>query len=118
MRVRSGDVHRCDLAVHVHIAYGADHSLEGGIAGELDLISTGNVIVLRDVYGVLAAGDVVEWLGTKSFWLVYLQDLTELAYFRADIRKCAYEIKWQIDGINKSTYAAIKGPTETTLNTI
>ena len=74
--------------------------------------------ISADFKSELAAGDVVEWLGTKSFWLVYLQDLTELAYFRADIRKCAYEIKWQIDGVNKSTYAAVKGPTETTLNTI
>jgi hypothetical protein len=24
-----------------------------------------------------------------------LQDLTELAYFRGDIRKCSYEIKWE-----------------------
>jgi len=35
-------------------------------------------------------GDVFEWLGTKTHWLVYLQDLTELAYFRGDIRKCSY----------------------------
>ena len=45
-------------------------------------------------YG-LAPGDVFEWLGTKTHWLIYLQDLTELAYFRGDIRKCSYEIAWE-----------------------
>ena len=35
-------------------------------------------------------GDVFEWLGTNTHWLIYLQDLTELAYFRGDIRKCSY----------------------------
>jgi hypothetical protein len=37
-----------------------------------------------------APGTVFEWIGTNTFWLVYLQDLTELAYFRGDIRKCSY----------------------------
>ena len=47
-------------------------------------------------------GTVFEWLGTNTYWLVYLQDLTELAYFRGDIRKCSYEIKWEDeDGIQE-----------------
>ena len=39
-------------------------------------------------------GDVFEWCNTGTYWLIYLQDLTELAYFRGDIRKCSYEIEW------------------------
>ena len=35
-------------------------------------------------------GDVFEWCNTGTYWLIYLQDLTELAYFRGDIRKCSY----------------------------
>ena len=63
-------------------------------------------------------GTVFEWLGTKTYWLVYLQDLTELAYFRGDIRKCSYEISWQDDeGVHK-TYAAVRGPVETKINFI
>ena len=63
-------------------------------------------------------GTVFEWLGTKTYWLVYLQDLTELAYFRGDIRKCSYEISWEDeDGLHK-TYAAIRGPVETKINFI
>ena len=63
-------------------------------------------------------GDVFEWLGTKTHWLVYLQDLTELAYFRGDIRKCSYQIAWEDeDGIH-TTYAAVRGPVETKINFI
>ena len=63
-------------------------------------------------------GTVFEWLGTDTFWIVYLQDLTELAYFRGDIRKCTYEIAWEDEeGIHK-TYAAVRGPVETKINFI
>ena len=63
-------------------------------------------------------GDVFEWLGTRTHWLVYLQDLTELAYFRGDIRKCSYQIAWEDeDGIH-TTYAAVRGPVETKINFI
>lgn len=62
-------------------------------------------------------GDVFEWLGTDTRWICYLQELTELAYFRCNIRKCQYEIAWEDDGIHK-TYAAIRGPVETKINFI
>ena len=63
-------------------------------------------------------GDVFEWLGTKTKWLIYLQDLTELAYFRGDIRKCSYEIAWEDEDGEHKTYAAIRGPVETKINFI
>ena len=63
-------------------------------------------------------GDVFEWVDTNTYWLIYLQDLTELAYFRGDIRKCSHEIAWEDeDGLHK-TYAAIRGPVETKINFI
>lgn len=63
-------------------------------------------------------GDVFEWIGTNTHWIVYLQDLTELAYFRGDIRKCSYQIAWEDeDGIH-TTYAAVRGPVETKINFI
>lgn len=58
-------------------------------------------------------GTVFEWCQTDTFWLVYLQEMTELAYFRGNIRRCSYVIKWLDDGQEKSTYAAIRGPVET-----
>ena len=63
-------------------------------------------------------GDVFEWLGTNTHWLIYLQDITELAYFRGDIRKCSYEIEWMDEDGKHSTYAAVRGPVETKVNFI
>ena len=62
-------------------------------------------------------GEVFEWVGTNSYWLIYLQDLTELAYFRGDIRRCHYQISWENENGDKfSTYAATRGPVETKIN--
>lgn len=67
----------------------------------------------------LKTGDVFEWIGTDTYWLIYLQDLTELAYFRGDIRKCSYKIVWKDeDGNIKYTYAAVRGPVETKIEYI
>lgn len=64
-------------------------------------------------------GDVFEWLGTDTYWLIYLQDLTELAYFRGDIRKCSHEITWKNkENQYMTSYAAIRGPVETKINFI
>lgn len=64
-------------------------------------------------------GDVFEWCNTKSYWLIYLQDLTELAYFKGDIRRCRYEIEWYDEnGKQCRTYAAVRGPVETRIDYI
>ena len=64
-------------------------------------------------------GDVFEWCQTNSYWLITLQDLDELAYFRGDIRRCDYQINWlDEDGNEQITYAAIRGPVETKINFI
>lgn len=61
-------------------------------------------------------GTVFEWMNTGTKWLIYLQDLTELAYFRGDIRKCTHEIKWKVNDKTLSAYAAVTGPTEATID--
>jgi hypothetical protein len=44
--------------------------------------------------------------------------LTELAYFKGDIRKCSYEIKWKNEeGHIVSSYASVIGPSEAKINT-
>lgn len=64
-------------------------------------------------------GDVFEWINTDSHWLIYLQDLTELAYFRGQIRRCSYEIAWEDDNGNlQKTYVALRGPVETKIDYI
>lgn len=64
------------------------------------------------------SGDVFEWLGTNTYWLIYLQDLTETAYFRGEIRRCSYEIEWEDEEGKHSTYAAVRGPVETKIDYI
>ena len=64
-------------------------------------------------------GDVFEWVNTDTYWLIYLQDKTELAYFRGEIRRCKYTIQFKDEnGEWHKTYAAIRGPVETKINYI
>ena len=65
-----------------------------------------------------APGTIFEWIGTGTYWIVQLQDLTELAYFRGDIRRCRYEIAWEDENGKHKTYAAVRGPVETKINFI
>ena len=67
----------------------------------------------------MQAGDIFKWLGTNTYWIVYLQALEELAYFRSEIRRCQYHIRWKdTDGIIRETYAAERGPVETKIDFI
>ena len=64
-------------------------------------------------------GDVFSWERTNSYWLITLQDLDEIAYFRGEIRRADYTINWLDDEGNEwSSYAAIRGPVETKINFI
>lgn len=64
-------------------------------------------------------GDVFEWCNTKTYWLIYLQDMTELAYFRGDIRRCSYEIAWKDENdVYQRTYVSLRGPVETKIEYI
>lgn len=64
-------------------------------------------------------GDVFEWKKTNTHWLIYTQEITEDAYFRGEIRRCRYIIKFKDqDGNQRATYAAIRGPMETQINSI
>lgn len=67
----------------------------------------------------LETGDVFEWCNTNSYWLIYLQDLTELAYFKGDIRRCRYSVTWKDEEGNQcQTYMALRGPVETKIEYI
>lgn len=64
-------------------------------------------------------GDIFKWCQTNSYWIIYLQDLDELAYFRGDIRRCRYQIAWKDENGNKQlTYVAVRGPVETKIDYI
>ena len=64
-------------------------------------------------------GDIFDWLNTGTKWIIYLQDLTELAYFRAEIRRCNYTVSWIGEDHETFTqYLAVRGPVETKINFI
>lgn len=75
------------------------------------------IISIQFVHGY-QPGDVFEWCQTNTYWLIYLQDLTELAYLRAEIRRCTQEISWQDENGVHSTFAAVRGPVETKIDYI
>lgn len=62
-------------------------------------------------------GDVFQWLSSSTYWLIYLQELSELAYFRGAIRRCNYQIKWEDeDGNLHQSYVVVRGPVETKID--
>lgn len=63
-------------------------------------------------------GDVFEWCNTGTYWLIYLQDLDELAYFRGDVRRCTYQIPFMMDDELNVVYVANRGPVETKIDYI
>lgn len=65
------------------------------------------------------AGDVFEWCNTGTKWLITSQNKTELAYFRGDIRRCNYLLRWMDEKEElHECYAATRGPVETKINFI
>ena len=64
-------------------------------------------------------GDIFEWKKTGTRWIIYTQEITEDAYFRGEIRRCRYKIRFKDQNGNWcATYAAIRGPIETQINSI
>lgn len=66
-------------------------------------------------YGV---GTIFKWMNTDTFWLVYLEDRTELGYFKGNIRRCDYKVQW-VDAERQvlETPIAIIGPSTPSLRT-
>lgn len=64
-----------------------------------------------DFMSKIDVGSVFTWDRTKTNWLVTLQQLTEEAYFRGEIRICNYTLC-----INRTHYPiAVRGPVETAM---
>lgn len=54
----------------------------------------------------LKVGDIFIWKETNTYWLIYLENIEEDAYFRAEIRRCNSEI--EINGNKYKIY--VRGP--------
>lgn len=57
----------------------------------------------------VSTGQVFQWKENGTYWLIYLRNKEETAYFRAEIRRCKEEI--EINGHKYKIY--IRGPVET-----
>lgn len=67
-------------------------------------------------------GTVFEWVGTKTYWIIYLQELTELAYFRGNCRRCSFKVSIPVmdeDGntTSKEVFASVIGPQQKNIQT-
>lgn len=62
----------------------------------------------------LKPGSIINWVETNTYWIVFCQELSEDAYFRASIRRCNRLLKWITNGVKCSSYAYVRGPVETT----
>lgn len=58
-----------------------------------------------------SVGDVFRWDNTGTYWICYARDLTELAYFRGQCRRCDYKVQW-VDGNREvqETFISVVGP--------
>lgn len=70
-------------------------------------------ILSVDFESNIQPGDVFYWENTNTYWLVYLESLEEDVYFRGEIRRCRYNIRFKLDDEVYETPAAVRGPVET-----
>jgi hypothetical protein len=63
-------------------------------------------------------GSLFNWNNTRSTWIVFLQDRTELAYFRGRVRRCDHKVRW-VDSEKKlnETPISVIGPGTNELRT-
>lgn len=68
-------------------------------------------VISVDFASKMKEGDTFFWDRTNTYWITYLQEYAEEAYFRAQIRRCNYQI--EIEGTKYWVY--LRGPVETDL---
>lgn len=71
-----------------------------------------NKIISIDFDAGFSAGTVFKWLENDTYWLVYLPELTETAYFRAYVRRCKNKISIN----NNDYYIYIKDAIENSMD--
>ncbi len=60
----------------------------------------------------ISTGQVFRNVDNDTYWLIYLRNLEETAYFRAEVRRCKEEV--EINGHKYKVY--VRGPVETKIN--
>lgn len=57
----------------------------------------------------IKCGDTFKWVDNNTYWIVYSQNLNEVAYFQATVRRCEQEL--EVNG--KRYWVYLRGPVET-----
>lgn len=63
----------------------------------------------EEVLTKIKEGDTIYWKENCSYWIIYLRRLEETAYFRAEMRRCRYQL---VLGNGSKYWAYVKGPVE------
>ena len=102
LRVLKYSYQACDIA----LAQAQQEILDEGLEPEYPIVRAlinpdknkqdyDDKILSVDYIHQFKPGDVFEWKNTGTHWIIYLQQLTEDAYFRGEIRRCRYKIKFK-----------------------
>lgn len=63
-------------------------------------------------------GEIFSWENTDTKWICFMEDKTELAYFRGECRRCDHKIKWiDKDRQECETLVSVIGPSAPSLRT-
>lgn len=68
-----------------------------------------NPILGEEEYTNIKEGDIICWKENGSHWIVYSRRLEETAYFRANIRRCRYQLTL---GNGSKYWVYVRGPVE------
>lgn len=75
-------------------------------------------LISTDFNNKIRPGDYFEWKNTGTYWICFLQDKTELAYFRGQCRECNFKVQWaDKDRRRLETLISVIGPSATQLRT-
>lgn len=88
---------------------GWDEMVPENEVGSLPEPDNDNIIPEGEQEIGIKEGDVITWKENGSKWLVYLRRLEETAYFRADIRRCRYQLTL---GNGSKYWVYVRGPVE------
>lgn len=88
---------------------GWDEMVPESEVGNLPEPDNDNIIPEGEQEIGIKEGDVITWKENGSKWLVYLRRLEETAYFRADIRRCRYQLTL---GNGSKYWVYVRGPVE------
>lgn len=99
--------------------HGVDHYVRALINPDKVKFDYDEKIISVDFQHGFQCGDVFEWKGTFTHWIILKQELTETAYFRGNVRRCQpFEVVDPDTKTARTVWGAIRGPVETKIDSL